>query len=69
MVAAGFFVLTLGEARPLKHVGTLTAVAMVVASLSTFLLVPIFAKKHEYVAASGSTPSARRNKKSRSTNP
>ncbi len=55
MVAAGFFVLTLGEARPLKHVGTLTAVAMVVASLSTFLLVPIFAKKHEYVPGSAST--------------
>ncbi|MFO0619650.1 MAG: MMPL family transporter [Polyangiaceae bacterium] len=59
MVAAGFFVLTLGEARPLKHVGTLTAVAMVVASLSTFLLVPIFAKKHEYVAGSASTTKGR----------
>jgi predicted RND superfamily exporter protein len=51
MVAAGFFVLTLGEARPLKHVGTLTALAMVVASLATFLLVPVFARKHEYVRA------------------
>lgn len=58
MVAAGFFVLTLGEARPLKHVGTLTAVAMVVASLSTFLLVPIFAKKHEYVSGSASSGGA-----------
>lgn len=58
MVAAGFFVLTLGEARPLKHVGTLTAVAMVVASLSTFLLVPIFAKKHQYVSGSASTTKA-----------
>jgi hypothetical protein len=51
MVAAGFFVLTLGEARPLKHVGTLTALAMVVASLATFLLVPIFARKHAYINA------------------
>jgi predicted RND superfamily exporter protein len=49
MVAAGFFVLTLGEARPLKHVGGLTAVAMIAAALSTFLLVPVFARKRSYI--------------------
>ncbi len=49
MVAAGFYVLTLGEARPLKHVGGLTAVAMLAAALSTFLLVPVFARRHGYI--------------------
>ena len=49
MVAAGFYVLTLGEARPLKHVGGLTAVAMIAAALSTFLLVPVFARRHSYL--------------------
>jgi predicted RND superfamily exporter protein len=41
MVAAGFFVLTLGEARPLQNVGGLTAAAMLVAALSTFLSIPM----------------------------
>lgn len=40
MVAAGFFLLTLGEARPLQNVGGLTAAAMIVAALSTFWAVP-----------------------------
>ncbi len=52
MVAAGFYVLTLGEARPLKHVGGLTAVAMIAAALSTFLLVPVFARKRAYIIRS-----------------
>lgn len=52
MVAAGFYVLTLGEARPLKHVGGLTAVAMIAAALSTFLLVPVFARKRAYIRQS-----------------
>ncbi|MFO0547419.1 MAG: MMPL family transporter [Polyangiaceae bacterium] len=48
MVAAGFFVLTLGEARPLQNVGGLTAVAMLAAALSTFLICPILARKRHY---------------------
>jgi uncharacterized protein len=48
MVAAGFLVLTLGEARPLQNVGGLTAAAMVVAALATFLVMPALARKHQY---------------------
>ena len=48
MVAAGFLVLTLGEARPLQNVGGLTAAAMVVAALATFLVMPALARKHRY---------------------
>ena len=40
MVAAGFYLLTLGEARTLQNVGGLTAAAMMVAALSTFAAVP-----------------------------
>lgn len=40
MVAAGFYLLTLGEARTLQNVGGLTATAMVVAAVSTFWAVP-----------------------------
>jgi hypothetical protein len=48
MVASGFFVLTLGEARPLRNVGALIAVAIVVAAVSTLLLIPALARKHRY---------------------
>lgn len=48
MVAAGFFVLTLGEARPLQNVGGLTAVAMMVAAIMTFLAIPLLARKTQY---------------------
>jgi predicted RND superfamily exporter protein len=48
MVAVGFFVLTLGEARPLKNVGGLTAGAMIVAALVTFLVVPVLAGRRSY---------------------
>ena len=48
MVAAGFFVLTLGEARPLQNVGGLTAVAMLVAAIMTFLVIPLLAGKSDY---------------------
>jgi len=48
MVAVGFFVLTLGEARPLKNVGGLTATAMLVAALATFLAIPVLARKRRY---------------------
>ena len=40
MVAAGFYLLTLGEARTLQNVGGLTAAAMLVAAISTFGVVP-----------------------------
>lgn len=48
MVAVGFFVLTLGEARPLKNVGGLTAGAMVVAALATFIVCPLLARRRHY---------------------
>ncbi len=41
MVAAGFFLLTLGEARTLQNVGGLTAAAMLTAAIATFLAVPV----------------------------
>ena len=48
MVAAGFFVLTLGEARPLKNVGLLTASAMLIAAATTFVAIPVLARKRSY---------------------
>ncbi|MDC0747418.1 efflux RND transporter permease subunit [Polyangium mundeleinium] len=58
MVAAGFFVLTLGEARPLKNVGGLTAAAMVAAALATMLVIPLFARKTRYYGDGTRIPSA-----------
>ena len=48
MVCVGFFVLTLGEARPLQNVGSLTATAMIVAALATFICIPVLARKRFY---------------------
>jgi predicted RND superfamily exporter protein len=48
MVCAGFFVLTLGEARPLQNVGGLTAAAMITAALATFLALPVLARRLQY---------------------
>ncbi len=48
VVASGFFVLTLGESRPLQNVGALTATAMIVAALATFGLMPLFASRTRY---------------------
>jgi predicted RND superfamily exporter protein len=48
MIFCGFFVLTLGEARPLQNVGGLTAAAMLVAALATFLAIPVLARKRRY---------------------
>jgi len=56
MVAAGFFVLTLGDARPLKNVGGLTSVAMLAAALATFIVCPLLARKRHY--APGGSPEA-----------
>jgi predicted RND superfamily exporter protein len=48
MIAAGFFVLTLGQARPLKNVGGLTAAAMLAAAFATFLAIPVLARRPFY---------------------
>jgi predicted RND superfamily exporter protein len=48
MVAGGFVVLTMGEARPLQNVGGLTAAAMIVAALATFAAIPVLARKRAY---------------------
>jgi len=48
MAAAGFFVLTLGEARPLQNVGGLTAAAMIAVAVSTMLVIPLLARKSRY---------------------
>ena len=48
MVCAGFFVLTLGQARPLQNVGGLTAAAMITAALVTFLALPALARRRRY---------------------
>ncbi|MBT3221619.1 MAG: MMPL family transporter [Proteobacteria bacterium] len=48
MVSAGFFVLTLGEARPLQNVGGLTSAAMLVAAVMTFVAIPVLARKVTY---------------------
>ena len=48
MVAVGFLILTLGDARPLRNVGTLTASAMVVAAAATFFLIPVLARRRRY---------------------
>jgi hypothetical protein len=48
MVAGGFVVLTMGEAKPLQNVGGLTAAAMMVAALATFAAIPVFARKRAY---------------------
>jgi len=50
MVAAGFFVLTLGEARPLQNVGALTAAAMLVAAVTSTLTLPTLARRRVYSA-------------------
>ncbi|MEC8425432.1 MAG: MMPL family transporter, partial [Myxococcota bacterium] len=47
-VAAGFFVLTLGDARPLKNVGGLTAAAMIVAAGCTFIMLPLLGRRRQY---------------------
>ncbi|MBW2453618.1 MAG: MMPL family transporter [Deltaproteobacteria bacterium] len=51
MVCAGFFVLTLGEAKPLRNVGGLTAAAMIAAGLTTFVALPVLARKRRYTGA------------------
>jgi uncharacterized protein len=48
MVAAGFFILTLGEAKPLHSVGGLTSAAMIGAAVVTFLAIPVLARRRQY---------------------
>jgi predicted RND superfamily exporter protein len=51
MVAVGFFVLTLGESRPLHNVGSLTATAMLCAAAATFVVIPMLARRGRYTGA------------------
>jgi hypothetical protein len=48
MVGAGFFVLTLGQAKPLQNVGGLTSAALIAAGLATFVAVPALARRRRY---------------------
>lgn len=48
MVAGGFVVLTMGEAKPLQNVGALTAVAMTAAAFATFAGIAAFARRRAY---------------------
>jgi uncharacterized protein len=48
MVAAGFVVLTMGEAKPLQNVGGLTAAAMIAAAMATFAVIPVLARRLKY---------------------
>jgi predicted RND superfamily exporter protein len=56
MVAAGFLVLTQGQARPLQSVGGLTAAAMITAALATFVAIPALARKRRYRALTQTHP-------------
>ena len=56
-VGAGFFVLTLGQAKPLKNVGGLTAAAMVAAAVMTFVAIPVLARKRRYALLGASAAS------------
>ena len=55
MVAIGFFVLTLGDARPLQNVGGLTAAAMLAAAVATFLITPLLARRRYYAPTHSGT--------------
>lgn len=48
MVSAGFFVLTLGRARPLQNIGGLVSAAMLVAACATFVVIPLLARRGRY---------------------
>ncbi len=48
MVALGFYVLTLGEARPLQNVGSLVSAAMLAAAVATFVAIPVLARAARY---------------------
>lgn len=58
MVAAGFFVLTLGDARPLQNVGGLTAAAMLTAALATMMVIPLLSRKSRYYGRPARMPEA-----------
>jgi predicted RND superfamily exporter protein len=48
MIAAGFAVLTLGTAKPLQNVGSLTAASLMTAAAATFLTIPVLARRRSY---------------------
>jgi hypothetical protein len=58
MVAAGFFVLTLGQARPLKLVGGLVSAAMLIAAFATYFAIPVLARRAFYRRESGAIVAA-----------
>ncbi len=58
MVGAGFFILTLGEAKTLENVGGLTAAAMLTAALATFVCVPVFSRRGPALVEAAATASA-----------
>lgn len=47
--AMGFSVLALGDARALQNVGSITAVALLVAAFATFILIPLLANRRSYL--------------------
>jgi predicted RND superfamily exporter protein len=44
----GFFVLAMGDAKPLQNVTGLKAAAMLVGAIATFLIVPVLARRRSY---------------------
>jgi predicted RND superfamily exporter protein len=44
----GFFVLSLGEARPLQNVSSLKATAMLVGAIASVIIVPLLARRRGY---------------------
>ncbi|MCK5797576.1 MAG: MMPL family transporter [Deltaproteobacteria bacterium] len=59
-VSVGFFILTIGHARPLQNVGSLTALAMLTAAFATFWAIPVLARRTSYgkLTATADTPEA-----------
>ncbi|MBI4954313.1 MAG: MMPL family transporter [Myxococcales bacterium] len=55
-VGGGFFVLTLGHAKPLQSFGGLTAAAMLTAGLATFVVIPALAHKRQYLFVKDAGP-------------
>jgi predicted RND superfamily exporter protein len=47
-MCVGFFILALGEAKPLQNVASLKATAMLLSALATFLVVPVLARRQHY---------------------
>jgi predicted RND superfamily exporter protein len=48
MVSAGFAVLATGHAKPLRNVGSLVSVALLLAAVATFVVIPLLARRARY---------------------